>query len=84
MKITIDYSDNEDRLSKIAEKEAEGLTMLHDDFASDWKHGDEPRGTMTFTDEPRSAPLPEPQRDLVAEIDEIKARLERLEPLSPQ
>jgi len=27
------------------------LRMLHDDFDADWKPGDEPHGTMTFSDE---------------------------------
>ena len=85
MRIQVIYSNWEERQSVVAEKEAEGLTMLHDDFAPDWKHGDEPHGTLTFTDEPRlSSPMPEPMRDLGAEIDDLKARLEKLEPLSPQ
>ncbi|MBA7582183.1 hypothetical protein ES708_24103 [subsurface metagenome] len=34
-----------------------GYRMLHDDFDEDWKRGDEPHGTLTFTDEiPAQAP----------------------------
>jgi len=38
-----------------------GYRMLHDDFDKDLKPGDEPHGTLTFTDEPApQAPAPEP------------------------
>lgn len=38
-----------------------GFRMLHDDFDADWERGDEPYGTLTFTNiisEP--IPLPKP------------------------
>ena len=50
MEIQVKYSNLEDRQLKTKEQEATGLRMLHDDFDPDWKSGDEPHGTMTFTD----------------------------------
>lgn len=61
MTVSVSYSNWVERQSIVATKEAEGLTMLRDDYAPKWKPGQEPRGTLTFTDEPRpSALLPEP------------------------
>ena len=56
MEVQIHYDNLADRRIKAKEKEALDLRMLHDDFDPDWKPGDEPHGTMTFTD----APEPEP------------------------
>ena len=80
MEVTEKYKNLVERQIKITLREAQGLRMLHDDFAPDWKHGDEPFGTMTFTDEPSSEPEPiELVRDLAAEIDALKVRIARLE-----
>lgn len=46
------YTNWTERQSLAAQYEARGYRMLHDDFASDWKRGDEPYGRLTFTDEP--------------------------------
>jgi len=75
------YKDKAERQSKVAEAEALGLTMLHDDFDPDWKLGDEPHGVMTFvTQDELPEPSPtEPPRDLAAEIDDLKARIGKLE-----
>jgi hypothetical protein len=38
-----------------------GLRCLHDNFDSDWEKGDEPHGTLVFTDVmPEPEPEPEP------------------------
>lgn len=59
MEVEIKYSGLEDRQTKVAENEAKGLRMLHDNFDNpDWKHGDPIIGTMTFTDAPVLLPLP--------------------------
>jgi hypothetical protein len=72
MEIQVEYSGLEDRQVKVKEQEAKGLRMLFDNFDADWKRGDEPHGTMTFTDVmPPVAPV-EPSRDLAAEVDQIK------------
>ena len=77
MEIQVEYNGLEERQVKVKEQEAKGLRMLFDNFHPDWKSGDEPHGTMTFTDEPSPvAPLPEPVRDLGSEIDELAKRLE--------
>lgn len=52
MEIKVKYNGLADRAKKITENEAMGLRMLHDDFDSDWKSGDEPHGTMMFPDDP--------------------------------
>ena len=77
MEIVVEYNGLQERQVKVKEQEAKGLRMLHDNFHSDWKSGDEPRGTMTFTD--IMPPTSPPPRDLEAEIDAIKARIEKLE-----
>ena len=79
MEVTEKYNDLAERKVKIDLREGEGLRMLHDDFDSDWKHGEEPRGTMTFTDEPAPVASVEPIRDLALELDDLRARIEQLE-----
>ena len=84
MRIKVAYNGLEDRQAKIKEQEAKGLRMLHDDFDDpNWKHGDPMIGTMTFTDEPTPVasiePGIEPGRDIFAEIDNLKVRIEKLE-----
>jgi len=80
MEVQVKYSSLEERANKIKEYEAQNLRMLHDDFSPDWESGDEPYGTMTFTDEPSPVLIPpEPVRDYGAEIDNLKARIETLE-----
>ena len=80
MEIQVEYNGLEERQVKVKGQEAKGLRMLFDNFHPDWKPGDEPFGTMTFTDEPSPvAPLPEPVRDLAAEIDALEARIAALE-----
>jgi len=46
------YDNLAGRQDLVAHWEAQGYRMLHDDFDSDWKPGDEPHGTLTFTNEP--------------------------------
>ena len=80
MEIQVHYDNLAERKVKVAEKEALGLRMLHDNFDKDWKSGDEPHGIMTFTDVmPPPPPEPEPVRDFGAEIDDLKIRVEKLE-----
>ena len=78
MEVFETYKNKTERQERIAKRESQGYTMLHDDFDPDWKSGDEPHGIMTFTDEP--APVtPEPVNPLRVEIDALKARIEKLE-----
>jgi len=56
--ITVNYSNWDERQAKVAEYEGLGYILLHDDYAADWKTGEEPRGTLTFTDViPAPAPI---------------------------
>lgn len=73
------YKNLEDRQVKVKKAEALGQVMLHDNFSSKWKPGNEPFGTLIFTDTPPSPRIPELSRDLVAEVDDLKARVEALE-----
>ena len=73
------YVNLEERASIVNECERAGLRMLHDDFDSDWKPGDEPHGTLTFTDEqPPSEPLP-PKSELELKVDDLVVRVAKLE-----
>lgn len=53
------YTNWIERQALVAQYESQGWRMLHDDFDPDWQPGDEPHGTLTFTDEP-SPELPPP------------------------
>ena len=54
------YTNLAEREAFVAQYEGEGYRMLHDDFDPDWKPGQEPHGTMTFTDEPAPVSPVEP------------------------
>ncbi|GAI63363.1 unnamed protein product [marine sediment metagenome] len=57
-----------------------GFRMLHDDFDEDWQRGDEPHGTLTFTDvPPEQAPEPEPS-ELELRVAEIESKMITSEP----
>ena len=79
MEITEKYANLKERTEKLNLRESQNLRMLHDDFDPDWKSGDEPHGTMTFTDIMPPTVIPEPIRDLAVELDDLKARIEKLE-----
>ena len=79
MEVKVHYDNLADRQTKVTEYEAQGLRMLYDNFDPNWKSGNEPYGTMTFTDEPILVAPIEPVRDLAAEIDSLKARVKKLE-----
>jgi hypothetical protein len=72
MEVTEKYEDLAERKAKIDLCEGQGLRMLFDNFDADWKPGDEPHGTMTFTDVMPSVAPVEPSRDLATEVDQIK------------
>ena len=77
--MTEKYNDLAERKVKIDLREGQGLRMLFDNFDPNWKSGDEPHGTMTFTDKPTPNMPIEPVRDLAAEIDALEARIAALE-----
>lgn len=60
MEYTEHYDNVIERDSLVIIAEGNGFRMLHDTFDSDWQKGDEPHGTLTFTDEPPTQP-PEPE-----------------------
>ena len=71
------YNGLSDRKTKINKQEAKGLRMFHDDFDSDWKFGENPRGTMTFTDTPEiTIPI---VPNLADKIDSLEVRITQLE-----
>ena len=73
-----DNMEQNDSLCAIANKN--GFRMLHDDFDPDWQRGDEPHGTLTFTDEPPpQAPPPEPS-ELELRVAEIESKMIVSEP----
>ncbi len=79
MEIQVKYSGLEDRQVKVNEQEAKGLRMLFDNFDDpNWHHGDPLIGTMTFTDKPEPVVIPEPVRNPLAEIDQLKADIQAI------
>ena len=71
MEYEIKYTGNSERWAKIAEFESQGLRMIEDNFVSGWRHGEEPRGVMVFTDQLEPPPLPQPATavELIAALD---------------
>ena len=45
------YADLKERKTQVEKAEGLGLRMVYDNFDPDWKIGDEPHGTMNFSDE---------------------------------
>ena len=80
METSVYYQGLKDRAIKVKTQEALGLTMKQDNFDSDWKHGDEPHGTMIFTDAitpvfTLSSSFTLSSRNIPQELDELKAQL---------
>lgn len=65
MTYTEHYDNLVERQQHIVVAEADGFVMLHDDFDIDWKVGDEPHGTLTFTD-----PIPKSDEELAEETEQ--------------
>lgn len=59
MLIEKQYTGMEERRAIVQEMEGQGCVMRHDDYAPDWKRGEEIRGTLTFDDAPVFTPPPE-------------------------
>ncbi len=82
------YDNLAERQTIVAHWEDQDYRMLHDDFDPDWKRGEEPHGTMTFTNEPEPvAPdtaihfMPgTPGQSSAKRIDNIEEFLEQLYP----
>ncbi len=69
----INYTDEKERQEVISSNTANGLRLVEDQRHEDGNF-------LIFTNEPYVEPEPtEPSRDLLAEIDELEARIERLE-----
>jgi len=77
MELNEHYANLIERTEKVTLREGQGLRMLSDTFDSGWKPGDEPHGTMVFTDKMPLAPPP--ARNLLTEIDSLKERIAKLE-----
>ena len=80
MEFNYKYKNLTDRAKQVTIAEGKGLRMLHDNFGKSWKPGDEPHGTMVFTDEP--SPPPEPTVDYQAEWDKASTVTERVKVLA--
>ncbi|MEX2599287.1 MAG: hypothetical protein WD533_06490 [Dehalococcoidia bacterium] len=52
MQKQVPYKGITERKTLISQQERAGLRLLHDDYEPSWKQGEEPRGVMTWTDEP--------------------------------
>lgn len=61
MEYTEHYENMDERNALCATAVSNGFRNIHDTFDEDWKRGDEPHGTLIFTDEPAPVtPEPEP------------------------
>lgn len=78
MEYTEHYKDMVRRNALCDIANSNGFRMLHDDFDPDWQPGDEPHGTLTFTNEPAPQAPSEPERDAFTEIDKINEKLDLL------
>lgn len=81
MEYTEHYDDMEQRNNLCDVALSNDFRMLHDDFDEDWQQGDEPHGTLTFTDEPsKQAPIPEPSKfERLNPTEGVEHRLEHIE-----
>ncbi len=61
MEVSEKYANLLERQEKVSLRESQHLRMIHDDFDADWKPGDEPHGTMLFTDTPEPIPPVDPR-----------------------
>lgn len=57
----VEYENLVDRQAKVTQYQSQGLRLLHDNFSPDWEHGQEPYGTLVFTDEPVEHALVDPR-----------------------
>jgi len=73
------YNNMIERNSQCDIANSKGFRMLHDNFDADWKRGDEPHGTLIFTDEPTKQSIVEPVRDLATRVSELEAKMAVLE-----
>lgn len=75
MEYTEHYDNMEERNSLCSIAASNGFRNIHDTFDSDWQRGDEPHGTLIFTDVmPEPEPEPEP-----AKIELLEVRIKALE-----
>ncbi|MBA7589743.1 hypothetical protein ES708_31832 [subsurface metagenome] len=77
MEYTEHYDNMAERNNLCSNANSNGFRMLYDNFDPDWQRGDEPHGTLTFTDEP--APIAEPVKDLATKVSKLEARVSKLE-----
>ena len=88
MEVKVHYNNLNERAALIKQYESQKLTMLHDDFDPDWESGDEPHGTMTFTDTvqlPTDIPspiefIPDESTDVIKRLIAIEEFLVKLYP----
>ncbi len=69
MEYTFHYDNLTQRKAIIAQQEALGHLMIHDDFDPDWQPGTEPHGTLTFEDVQPPVP-PTPDQLLLRQLDD--------------
>ena len=81
MEYTEHYDNMEQRNALCSVANSKGFRMLHDNFDEDWQRGDEPHGTLIFTDEPAPQAPDEPSEiDLIkADVGDLKVRVNELE-----
>jgi len=79
MEYTEHYDNLEERAAILADYASQDLRNIHDTFDADWQRGDEPHGTLTFTDIMPEQALVVPVRDFGAEIDILKVKVLALE-----
>ncbi len=71
MEYQFHYGNLAARAAIVAQQEALGRVMTHDDFDPDWQPGEEPHGTLSFV-EPVPPPAPTPEQVF---LEECKAEI---------
>lgn len=77
MEYTEHYDNMEQRNSLCSVAASNGFRCIHDTFDEDWQKGDEPHGTLTFTDV-MPEPEPKPERQVFTRLNPLEGVEPRL------
>jgi len=79
MEYQYNYANLAEKAQQVIKGEGLGYRQLHDTFDGDWQPGDEPHGTLIFTDEHKPPTILPESIDIEVEINSLKVRVDALE-----